>query len=262
MLLLNNLNMAEEKSLYQRTEELDEKLNRILGILENKTTQPNNSNVTVQAKPSNQQVLETFLKQSKKSWRWFGTKAEFQKAKSLAIFALTLLLFIGVFTTIISSICFNLYSTFSLFENIWMIFIAVELSYSCKAKYIYEVNDFFSHSSSKCTVDKVGMKFPNKEKKKYIVFMWFSFVSIIANVICIWTLGKTARGLATVFEVLFLAAMIFALFMYANLFAQYNIIWVEGLSLTTREKVVLAFPPGAKHLITEEEFKKQFPFFD
>ena len=74
-------------------------------------------------------------------------------------------------------------------------------------------------------------------------------------------MGKDFKVGATIMELLFLGAIIFAFFMNMNLFAQYSIIWVEGHNLTTKEKVVLVLPPGAKGLMPEEEFKKKMPFF-
>ena len=214
-----------------------------------------------QPQPSNQDILQTFLKQSKKSWRWFGNKAEFEKRKRLAVVSLIVLLAIGLITSIVSTICFKMYSTFTFFENAWMVFGIIYLVYAVNAKQIYEVNELAANSSTKYLTDNLGMKFPRKEKVVFRIFKWLAIISVICNIICIWGgMGKTLQAFATIMEVLFLAAIIFAFFMNLNLFAQYSIIWVEGHNLTTKVKVVLVLPPGAKELMTEEEFKKKMPF--
>lgn len=223
-----------------------------------KTVAPN----ATQPKPTQNDILQTFLKQSKKSWRWFGTKSEFSKWKTLAIISLLISLIVGLATSIISTICFKMYSTFTFFENVWMVFGIIYLVYACKAQLIYEVNALASNSSYKYETDKLGMKFPRKEKMIFRIFKWLAIISAPCNIICIWAgLGKSNQILATVMEIAFLGAIIFAFFMNLNLYAQYSIIWVEGHNLTTKEKVVLVLPPGAKQLMPEEEFKKKMPFF-
>lgn len=223
-----------------------------------KTVAPN----ATQPKPTQNDILQTFLKQSKKSWRWFGTRLEFSKWKTLAIISLLILLIVGLATSIISTICFKMYNTFTFFENVWMVFGIIYLVYACKAQLIYEVNALASNSSYKYETDKLGMKFPRKEKIIFRIFKWLAIISAPCNIICIWAgLGKSDQILATVMEIAFLGAIIFAFFMNLNLYAQYSIIWVEGHNLTTKEKVVLVLPPGAKQLMPEEEFKKKMPFF-
>ena len=223
-----------------------------------KTVVPN----ATQPKPTQNDILQTFLKQSKKSWRWFGTKSEFSKWKTLAIISLLMLLIVGLATSIVSTICFKMYSTFTFFENVWMVFGIIYLVYACKAQLIYEVNALASNSSYKYETDKLGMKFPRKEKIIFRIFKWLAIISVPCNIICIWAgLGKNTQILATVMEIAFLGAIIFAFFMNLNLYAQYSIIWVEGHNLTTKEKVVLVLPTGAKQLMPEEEFKKKMPFF-
>lgn len=223
-----------------------------------KTVAPN----ATQPKPTQNDILQTFLKQSKKSWRWFGNRSEFSKWKTLAIISLLILLIVGLATSIISTICFKMYSTFTFFENVWMVFGFIYLIYACKAQLTYEVNALASNSSYKYETDKLGMKFPRKEKIIFRIFKWLAIISAPCNIICIWdSLGKSNQILATVMEIAFLGAIIFAFFMNLNLYAQYSIIWVEGHNLTTKEKVVLVLPPGAKQLMPEEEFKKKMPFF-
>lgn len=223
-----------------------------------KTVAPN----TTQPKPTQNDILQTFLKRSKKSWRWFGTRLKFSKWKTLAIISLLILLIVGLATSIISTICFKMYSTFTFFENVWMVFGIFYLVYACKAQLTYEMNALASNSSYKYETDSLGMKFPIKEKRIFRIFKWLAIISAPCNIICIWgDLGKSNQILATVMEIAFLGAAIFAFLVNLNLYAQYSIIWIEGHNLTMKEKVVLVLPPGAKQLMPEEEFKKKMPFF-
>ena len=74
-------------------------------------------------------------------------------------------------------------------------------------------------------------------------------------------MAKDVKIIATIMEVLFFGAMIFALVTTSNFYLMYSIPWVEGHSLTTKERVVLVLPPGGKQLMTEEEFRNKFPIF-
>lgn len=222
----------------------------------------NNSAKSKEANLKENEIIRTFLKQSKKSWRWFGNNFEFNKHKKLAFISMLIMLIIGVASTITTSVCFKIYSTFTFFENIWMIFGIIYLVYISKTKLIYEVNELSTNSSFKYETDKLGMKFQRKEKLVFRIFRWIAIISIICNVIAIWAgLGKGNQILATILELLYLASIVFAFFMNLNLYAQYSIIWLEGYKIGSKEKAILVLPTGAKHFILEEEFKKKMPFF-
>lgn len=277
--------MADERNLFGMIDEISANQAEILGEITGVKTRVSDTDVkiaaleqeisklknqpTVQPRPvnvvpqkSDQEILQTFLKQSKKSWRWFGTKGEFIKWKTLAIISLITLLIVGLIASIVSTICFKMYSAFTFFENVWMIFGIIYLVYASKTQLTYEVNSLAANSSYSYETDKVGMKFLKKEKVVFRIFRWFAIISVVGNIICIWAgMGKSNQGIATIMEILFLAAIIFAYFMNLNLYAQYSVIWVEGHNLTTKERVVLVLPPGAKQLMPEEEFKKKLPFF-
>lgn len=279
------LNMAEEKSLFERLDDISAGQSAILNEITGVKTQVSDTDLkiaeleqeiqklksrpAIQPKPStntqpksNKEILQAFLKQSEKSWRWFGTRVEFNKWKILAIVSLVTLLLVGLITSIVSTICFQMYSTFTFFENAWMICGIIYLVYAAKTQLKYEVNALASSSPTKYERDNLGMMFPRKEKLFFRIFRWLAIISTVCNIICVWAgMGKGNQAAATVMEVLFLGAIIFANFMNLNLYAQYSIIWVEGHNLTTKERVVLVLPPGAKQLIPEEEFKKKMPFF-
>ena len=281
--------MSEEKSLFERMDDISVKqaeiLDQVIGIrkqtenadahilaleqeIQRLKVQP--QSVVSQPKPQNQvrqqsdkEILHQFLKQSKKSWRWFGNKKEFKKSKNLAVLSIVFLFIIGLITTIVSSICFELYSTFTLFENIWLIFGIVYLCYIIKAQLKYEVKTMASSSSYKYEEDDVGMLFPRKEKVVFRVFKWFALISTILNIICIWTVGKKVKGVATLMEVLFLITIILAWVAISFFHAQYSIVYVDGFALTTKEKVTLVFDPVLKQLVPEEEYKnKMQPLYE
>lgn len=254
--------LSEIKGVKTHVDDADSKIAELeLEIQRLKTKPTQNTQPQITSQKSDKEILMEFLKQSKKSLRWFGTKGDFVKWKTLAIISLLILFIVGIASTVVTSICLNMYSTFTFFENAWLVFGIFHLIYALKTKYIYEVNELASNSSARYEKDEIGMLFPRKEKIHFRIFFWLAIISAISNIICIWAgLGKTNNITATIMEIVFLAAIVLAFFLYMNLFAQYSIIWIEGHNLTNKEKVVLVLPPGAKHLIPEEEFKKTLPF--
>lgn len=258
--------MADERSLFERLDSIEatgqannKMLAELLGTLQQPTKPIPQQNQTKEQ--SDRDILIKFLRQAKKSFRWLGKKAEFAKSKNLAIFANILLIIVGVVTSVISTICFQMYSTFTLFENIWIVFSIVTLSFLLHNQLTNEVNDLAKHSPLKYQKDNVGMLFPVKTKLVFRVFKWLAIISIVCNIVCIWTeIGKNTKVLATIMEILFLGAIIFALIVTSNFYLVYSIPWVEGHNLTTNEKVVLVLPPGAKGLMTEEECRSKLPF--
>lgn len=257
--------MADERSLFERLNSIEETskannqmLEQLLGTLKSEQIQqPSQS-----PRMSDKDILLKFLKEAKKSLRWFGTKAEFNRTRNLAIIANIILIAVGIITAIISTISFRMYSTFTLFEDIWIIFGIVTLSYLLHNQLTNEVNDLARHSPSKYQRDEAGMFYPTKTKLSFRIFKWLSFISIVGNVICVWSgMAKDAKIIVTIMEVLFFGAMIFALIATSNFYLMYSIPWVEGHSLTAKERVVLVLPPGGKQLMTEEEFRNKFPIF-
>ena len=251
--------MADDRSLFERLDSMEAQLNEILSLSSKNTNEPKQNATVNTNKPTEKQLLEKFLRQSKKSWMWFGTKIEFNKVKRMAIISSLVLLIVGLITSIVTSVVCKFYTTFTLFENIWMFLCIFSLSYQIKSKRIYQVNEMAEHSQFRSKFDSVGMIFFDKEKKKYKVFRWFAIISAIANIITVWAWTQEFSLVSTVVELLFLGLIILEYFMNAKLFLQYSIVYVEGNNLSTNERVVLVLPPGAKNLITEEEFKKKMP---
>ena len=208
---------------------------------------------------SDRDILRQFLKQSRKSWRWFGNRKQFKNHKYLTIASLILFLVLGLISTIVTSICFGYYSAFTLFENIWLVFGIIYLVHAFKAKQLYEVHALAENCSIKYVEDELGMMFPRKERPIFRVFKWLAVIAIVVNIILIFALGHKVQIAAFIIELLFLGAILLSTFINFSFFAKYSIIYVHGQNLVTKEKVVVVLPPGAKDLMLEEELKMKMP---
>ena len=250
--------MSEERSVIERLDSLEEiclssfeKINQLAGVLEaEKATKTANDHI------NEQHIFRDFLKTSRKYWRWFGNRKEFLWQKTLTITVFALLLVFGIVAVALSPIEL-LASSFG--EILWMGFVAVLLIFACKTQLKYDVNTLATYSSTKYETDYLGMKFPRKGKLVYAIFRVIGIVMSVYKIIFLGIRPTDTTPLAITMEILFIVLTIVSYFTNLFMFGRYSIIWVEGHAITTKEKVTLLLPPGAKSMITEEEFKKLMP---
>ena len=213
---------------------------------------------------SDQQILNNFIKSSKKEHLWFGSLNDFNKSKKLVYILSALLIITGVISTILTSIAFKLYSTFSLFENIWLVFACIMLSYSIYAKKRMADTDLRDHSCNIFMQDADGTwRNTNKEKKRFRWLRRISYVAVIANIIVILTQSKGVIAIsATIFELVFAGLTIGLYFAYINLFCMYGtFILFTGRNSNNTQNVTLVFDVIGKKLLSYEEFKKTMKDF-
>lgn len=250
--------MDKERSVFDR-------LDSIENLLEDFVKQqpvPQSSDTKPQL--SDQQILKNFIRSSKKEYLWFGSPNDFKKSKILVYILSALLIITGVISTILTSIAFKLYSTFSLFENIWLVFACIMLSYSIYAKKRMADTDLRDHSCNIFMQDADGTwRDTNKEKKRFRWLRRISYVAVIANIIVIWTQSKGGIAIsATIFELIFAGLTIGLYFAYINLFCMYGtFILFTGRNSTNTQNVTLVFDAIGKKLLSYEEFKKTMKVF-
>ena len=266
LIVYNNVIMADERSIFERLDSIETQNNEIIRLLSDSEKQKQSQNQTIDQKPelqiSEQEALRRFLKLAQKSFMWFGTKTKFYINKIITAFSFLMLIVLGIVSTNTTSMSCGTYSTFSLFENIWVIFGIFLLVYSVKAKRIYEVNDLAANNPNKGIKDELGMIFFSKEKIAFKVFNSLAIIAVALNIIAIWWIKPSGlSATATIMEVLFFVSIVVSSIMNARFFGNYSIIHVEGKALTNNEVVVLVLPPGAKELMLEEDFKQMMPSF-
>lgn len=213
---------------------------------------------------SDQQLLKNFIKSSKKEYLWFGSPTDFNKSKIIVYILSVLLIIAGIVSTILTSIAFKIYSTFSLFENIWLVFVCIMFSYSLYAKKRITDTDLRDHSCNVFMQDADGMwRDTNQEKKRFRWFRRISYVAVIANIIVIWTQSQGGIAIAaTVCEFAFAGLSVGLYFAHINLFCMYGtFILFTGRNVTNTQNVTLVFDVIGKKLLPYEEFKKTMKDF-
>ncbi len=261
-----------QKSVYDRLDSIETSQSitqaqnqQIIDLLNNLSKQQtDNQNVVVNNQPqqqvSNQQILRDFVKSSKKIHVWFGTHAEFNKAKIIFNILVIALIGVGVISTILTSIAFKLYSTFTLFENIWLVFACILLSYSFKLKKRMVDSDLMYHSNTIFIRDQDGTwRDTNQEKKRFRWFRRISYIAVIANIISIWIFSSGAiAAFATIFELMFAGLTIGIFFATANMYCMYGtFILFVGKNLLTGQEVTLIFDVFGKKLAPYDEYKEK-----
>ena len=235
---------------------------QILDLLNKLSSQSIKQHVEVspQVQVSNQELLREFVRKSKKEHVWFGPINEFNKSKMIVNMLCVALIIVGIISTILTSIAFKMYSTFSLFENIWLIFACILFSYSVNAKKRMSDTDLKDHSDTVFIQDADGTwRNTNKEKKRFRWFRRISYIAVVCNIIVIWVQSQGAIAIiATLFELAFAGITIGIFFAYINLFCMYgNFILFTGRNASNTETVTLIFDVMAKKLAPYEEYKEK-----
>lgn len=233
---------------------------QILDLLNKLSSQSVKQNVKVkpQVQVSNQELLKEFVRKSKKEHVWFGEINEFNKSKMILNILCVALIIVGVLSTIFTSIAFKVYSTFTLFENIWLIFACVLFSYSVNAKKRMLDTDLRDHSNTIFIQDADGTwRNTNKEKKRFRWFRRISYIAVICNIIVIWDQSQGAIAItATIFELAFAGITVGLFFAYISLFCMYgNFILFTGRNASNTGNVTLIFDVIGGKLAPYEEYK-------
>mgnify|MGYP006960466522 FL=1 len=129
-----------------------------------------------------------------------------------------------------------------------------------KTKYIYESKELVNNSSFIYNKNNIGMYFLVKEKMSYTTFRYINIVSIICNVICLWTeLGKTQLILSTILELVFLILSLTFYFLYTYFFKNYKIKYLECKNSISDKTLIFIILPDSNKLLTNDEFIKEYP---
>lgn len=229
--------------------------------------QPIKQDIEIRARHqvSNKELLRNFVISSRKEHVWFGPVNEFNKSKIILYILCVFLIITGILSTIFTSIAVKTYSTFTLFENIWLIFGCILFSYAVNAKKRMLDTDLKDHADTVFVQDADGTwRNTNKEKKRFRWFRKISYIAVICNIIVIWDQSKGAIAItATIFELAFAGITIGMFFAYINLFCMYgNYILFTGRNASNTETVSLIFDVMDKKLAPFDEYKEKMKMKD
>lgn len=262
--------MDDNRSVYERLNSIESNQStaqvqneEILKLLKSLSKDSEvNSNIVNQSyrQISKQQLLKNFIKSSKNEYLWHGKREEFSKYKTIVSLLYFDLIIIGIISTIITSVTFKLYSTFSLLENIWLIFAFIMFLYAVKTKRVISDFSLKKYSDIIFIRDAYGIfEKTNKKKKKIRFFEIITCIAVIGNIISIWIQGDGEIAIsAIIFELIFLCLIIVSFYSYKKLFSMYDcFILITGKNTLNTKTVKFIFDIKENKFAPYEEYKEK-----
>lgn len=204
--------------------------------------------------------LRNFLKTSYKEHLWVGNEDEFQKERTKTLLVLIGTSIVMLICTIVTTACLSIYSTFTLFENIWLLLTMFLIKYVYKAQRHYSSEVFSDNSCFRWTRDADGVLQMGIIKKKYKAFFWIAVICAFLNMVSSWMMDCSAPLLVTVLELATIGAIGYSVWETVGFFAGYGPIRFSGKNQYNSSKVVLIYSDIDRKLYVAEDYYKQFTF--
>ena len=250
--ILGRLSSLEEghREILQAIQEMAEKKDTLASF---RGKQPH---VERTAPPS--MTIAQYAACAKQSYLWFGTPDMFQRAKRICLILIACLVGVMLLATVVTTSGFGIYSTYTLFENIYLIFVLCMLGHVLRANRIHDVGTYATKSMYRFSKNREGVWIVGKKKKKYVVFLVLSCVCAFLNIICLWTDIYTAdagRFWIVLFELAVFGLSIATMVVVDNFFLNYTMIRLDVR--TTMEGIPrsLFYDPLSGSIRTAEEIK-------
>lgn len=203
-------------------------------------------------------VLLDFLKNSSKSYMFFGSKAKFFKYKFGYIAILLLCIAFGILMIVYTTLSLKkLYFT-SIFESIWVgVFCIIEIVYviskgrTCPKEKLSKYTPYKSHNNR---IDDLVF---DGEKTIFSVFRILCIISVICNVVLVFTISKSDNEIVVMIaSALFFISILYVYVMKNKFYHKYTIVFYEGKNLDGQDLMLVYFPPRYEPL-TLEQFKEE-----
>ena len=241
-----------DKNIFEKIEDLSAKIDKLLP----KQEQTNNhSNEELET------VLSSFIQRSQKSYRYMSDEKKFQHERKQVLIWNVVLLTVLVLSTIFTCLAVNFYTTFTLFENIWLIMMIYSTIYVLRAKRVYDCVAFSMNSFFKFQCDELGVLMFGTMKKKYKVFLVLTCICGICNVICLWTEPVVGFKIwATILEILLIGLSIYVFrFKTVDFFSGYTSLQFTGKNNAGTQTVTIVVDLATQEWYpSAEEYENRF----
>lgn len=206
-------------------------------------------------------ILQNFIQRSTHEYLWMGTQEDFKKTKKITIILILASMIAMILSSVVSTISFGFYTTYTLFENIWLFMSFFVLVYTCKTERKYNSILLSFYSFEKYETNAEGILLSVGCKKRYKIFFVLSCISFVLNSFAIWSTPNASLPLlVTILELGTLALIIVTTIRVVQFFDDYGPICITGLndSGTQSVSIVWAF----SELYTAEDFYKKYSFMN
>lgn len=250
--LLNSI--KESVNITKRLEKIEKQNQDILNSL-------NKNDNKVRKKQEEDEEVNKFFYEARKQYIWNGKLVELENLKQKLKTSSIVILLVGISITILGIIATKYYSTFSLFENIWMVFVFITLIKNNNmtkvisdkylksiSSFMFELNEFYFYE---ITV----------EKNSYKVFKILSIISSVLSILYYIFYYKESIIIAIIIIILEIIFIINA-FIFAS--AKNNIqygymkhVKIMGKKINSNEKVTLIYNNRIKKFYPKDEYYKK-----
>ena len=204
--------------------------------------------------------LVNFINHAVQEYIWFGTHEKFNKEKMRALKLVVSSIIAMILCTVCTTKTFGIYSTFTIFENIWLLMSLFILKYVIKAKKIYLSHVYAFNTIEDFDVDADGVFRSKGNKKRYKVFLVLACIAFCSNTICAWSYSTAVAVWLSILELVCMVLSIVSFHLVDNLFLGYGPIKFTGPNENDVYDVVLIFDTLMNKLYTEEEYLKKYSF--
>lgn len=247
---LNSKNLEDKfDSLNQKLDDLNKKID------ENKSVRY----VDVRQKQdAERNALKMFLLDSTAYYLWTGKDTDFKHDKKKTLIFLFITTIVAIVSTILSIFAYEIYSTFTLFENIYGICLIICLIKTIMSK--KKIKDYVlaSYSTSLYELAKEGFYVNSmNEKKAFKILRRISYVAVGLNVICLPILCKNLFLVVVtiIFELLYLILTIVSALITKDFYSMYGPLMIFT---NKKSKLSISYDSKSKKYYMDEEFSKKF----
>ena len=204
--------------------------------------------------------LQNFIRRAKHEYLWLGTKEDFAKEKKQAILLILASIALMVLTSVVATLCIGLYSTFTFFENLWLLMMLFVLKYTCVAKRHYLDFDYSSNSFLHFEMDGNGVWHDTVYKKRYKILLVLSCIGGLLNILYALLIEECLYPFWIIlFELATLALNIFVVYKVTDFFAGYHAIMFTGRNDSGTNIVTIVYDPLDRKYYTDEDYFRLFP---
>ena len=255
---------AELEKILKGQERAEEKSNEILDAINeaNKKSRGASEIESSLERHNRGFILSNFIKRSEHEYVWLGSQDEFKQDKKVTIIVLFVSILLMGIATAVSTLSFELYTTFTFFENIWLFLSLYMLKFVLKAKKNHPTSVFAKNSFEIFKENEKGILVIDKHKMKYIVFFVVALINFVLNIANAFISEiNHVPALVIIFEVLAMGFCVYAYIKVHDFFLFYGFVKLTGTNEEQTKKVVLYLDPQTEVLYSEEKFFEKYPLF-
>ena len=252
--------LARQKQAEERSRQEHEEILEAINKVNVKAAQADQVQRTVNQR-NQSWSLKNFINRSVHEYIWMGSTENFNMEKQRLVTLICVSIAYMIICTIVATAAFGMYSTFTVFENIWLLLTLKMLKYTRKTKKIYLAADYVLNSIENFDLDADGVFRQKGYKARYVFFLVLAVIAFLLNTLCVWIIdGSRVPLLVTILEIAALVLSILTYVKVKDFFLTYISIRFTGLNDSGTNNVSLVFDPLMNQLYIEEDFYKKYSF--